>query len=311
MIEMPFTAPSDFRSSVEPPDETPPQSLWFIVRDHQLLVEAGPPNHAPTEDPRACPRPSFARIPRGADPGHLGLTPSSPIYLGQLGDSHCFAATATGDCDTPTGHNWYSLRALFGVLGDDAFSLAGRAQQLLDWDLTHRFCGRCASPTDFSTSERSRVCPQCGLVAFPRLAPAVMVQIRRLPNEILLARSPHFPVGMYSSLAGFAEPGESLEQTIEREVLEEVGVRVTNLRYFASQNWPFPHSMMIAFVADWDGGDICTDADEIESAAWFRIDELPLIPSPISIARKLIDSVVVEMSAPADFTNRSVSSSSR
>ncbi|MCP4902119.1 MAG: NAD(+) diphosphatase, partial [bacterium] len=248
------------------------------------------------EDPRAWPRPSSAQVPMVTDPTQLGLSPQSALYLGRLGECRCFAATVEEDTTAPSGHDWYGLRALFSVLDDDAFSLAGRALQLVDWDISHRFCSQCAAPTQPSTTDRSRVCPECNLVAFPRLAPAVMIQIRRLPNEILLARSAHFPTGMYSSLAGFVEPGETLEQTIDREVLEEVGVRVTNLRYFASQPWPFPHSMMIAFVADWESGDINIDNDEITSAEWFSIDNLPIIPSPISIARKLVDAVVKEMS---------------
>jgi NAD+ diphosphatase len=124
----------------------------------------------------------------------------------------------------------------------------------------------------------------------------VMALIRRLPEEILLARSTRFPSGMYSALAGFVEPGETLEQCLEREVLEEVGVRVRNVRYFASQPWPFPHSLMIAFVADWEKGEIRADPLEIEAASWFKIRNLPRLPQPISISRRLIDAAVAEMS---------------
>jgi NAD+ diphosphatase len=145
------------------------------------------------------------------------------------------------------------------------------------------------------TAERSRECPACGLGAYPRVAPAIMALIRRGPDEVLLARSPRFPPGMYSALAGFVEPGETLEQCLEREVLEEVGVQVENVRYFASQPWPFPHSLMIAFVADWKSGEISVDPLEIEAAQWFKICSLPPLPNPISISRRLIDAVVAEM----------------
>ena len=136
----------------------------------------------------------------------------------------------------------------------------------------------------------------CALVVYPRIAPAVMCLVRRR-REILLARSPRFAPGMYSALAGFVEPGESLEQCLAREVLEETGVRIANVRYFASQPWPFPHSLMIAFVADYAGGELAPAAEEIEDAQWFDIDALPNLPNRISIARRLIDGVVGEMLA--------------
>jgi NAD+ diphosphatase len=190
--------------------------------------------------------------------------------------------------------SWEGLRTLFTVLDDAHFALAGRALQLIDWDRTHQFCGRCGTRTEAHPQERVRVCPACKLSAYPRVAPAVMALVKR-ENQILLGRSPHFPPGMYSALAGFVEPGESLEQCIAREVLEEVGVRISNPRYFASQSWPFPHSLMIAFVCEWVSGEIKPQESEIEDAKWFEVLQLPKLPSKISIARKLIDAVVEEM----------------
>jgi NAD+ diphosphatase len=189
---------------------------------------------------------------------------------------------------------WESLRALFSVLDDAHFALAGRAIQLLDWDRSHRYCGRCATPTEAKSGERARACPACGYAAYPRIAPAVMALVRR-EGEILLARGPHFPPGMYSALAGFVEAGETLEQCVAREVEEEVGVRVSRVRYFSSQPWPFPNSLMIAFVCDWEAGEIRPQAGEIEAANWFKVLHLPKLPSRISIARRLIDAVVEEM----------------
>jgi NAD+ diphosphatase len=190
--------------------------------------------------------------------------------------------------------SWEGLRTLFSVLDDAQFALAGRAVQLVDWDRTHQFCGRCGTATEAKRDERVRVCPSCKLSAYPRVAPAIMALVKRR-NEILLARSPHFPPGMYSALAGFAEPGESLEQSLAREVEEEVGVRVNNIRYFASQSWPFPHSLMIAFVCDWESGEVKPQETEIEDAKWFDLLHLPKLPSKISIARRLIDAVVNEL----------------
>ncbi len=297
MIEMPFASPPEYVGGVQPPAEAADAAVWFVFRGERLLVEAGEPLAGKPDDPRAWPRPSWARLPVAKAPEALGLAPLRTLYLGQLGRAHCYAAETAADAAPPSGHGWHGLRALFSVLDDAQFALAGRALQLLGWDRTHRFCGACGTPTAPRASERSRECPACGLVAYPRVAPAVMALVRRLPDEILLARSARFPPGMYSAMAGFVEPGETLEQCLEREVLEEVGVRIRSLRYFASQPWPFPHSLMIAFVADWESGEICADPLEIEAAAWFKIRNLPQLPAPISIARRLIDAVVAEMSA--------------
>jgi NAD+ diphosphatase len=129
---------------------------------------------------------------------------------------------------------------------------------------------------------------------YPRLAPAVMMLVRR-GRELLLGRSPHFQPGVYSALAGFVDPGETLEDCVAREVMEEVGVTVGKLRYFGSQSWPFPHSLMIAFFADYAGGDIVPQSEEIEDAQWFNVDALPELPMAISISRRLIDAAVGEI----------------
>jgi NAD+ diphosphatase len=170
----------------------------------------------------------------------------------------------------------------------EAFALAGRATQLLDWQKNHRYCGRCSAPTAMKPDEFVMVCPSCGLMAYPRISPAVMVLISR-GDDLLLARSPHFRSGMFSALAGFVEAGETLEQCAVREVREEVGVEITNLRYFQSQPWPFPDSLMLAFFADYAGGEITPDPSEIEEAGWFPRNNLPPLPDPVSIARRLID----------------------
>ena len=208
--------------------------------------------------------------------------------LGRLGGEHCFATEVAADAAPLPGASWEGLRTLFSVLDDRLFAIAGRALQLIDWDRSHQFCGRCGARTEPRLHERVRVCPACGLSAYPRVAPAVMALVRR-GRELLLGRGPHFPAGMYSALAGFVEPGESLEQCVEREVAEEVGVEVAKLRYFASQPWPFPHSLMVAFTCEWAGGELRPQAGEIEDAGWFDVFQLPKLPSKISIARSLID----------------------
>lgn len=186
-----------------------------------------------------------------------------------------------------------SVRAIFTLAGPEVFALAGRATQLLDWQANHRYCGRCGTPTVIKPDEPAMHCPACGLLAYPRLSPAVMVLVRD-GEKLLLARSPHFKPGVFSALAGFVEPGETLEECAVREVREEVGIEIANLRYFASQPWPFPNSLMIAFFADYAGGTITPEPGEIEDAGWFLPDALPLLPDPVSISRRLIDAALAD-----------------
>jgi len=281
ILMMPFTAPESYVGGVIAAGEPDAESLCFVFQQTLLLVAGSPPG---------------LQLPGHAELAGLGAAPLRRLYLGTLGERACYAFEYAADTDPPPGTLWQGLRALYGRLDDELFALAGRALQFIDWDRTHQFCGRCGTPMRERSSERARECPACGLIAYPRIAPAVMCLVRR-GREILLARSPHFAPGMYSALAGFVEPGESLEQCVAREVLEETGVKITHLRYFASQPWPFPHSLMIAFVADYAGGEITPAPDEIEDAQWFALDALPKLPNRISIARRLIDGVVDEMRA--------------
>jgi NAD+ diphosphatase len=291
MLELPFSRPVDFEACVL--CEAPGEAYWFVFRGDQLLVEMGPLER-PSDDARVPARPAWARLPLQKNHNWLGEGGARCLYLGVLHGVQCWAAELPAEAQPPGGMSWQGLRTLFSVLDDAHFALAGRALQLIDWDRTHQFCGRCGARTVPHPSERVRACPVCKLSAYPRVAPAVMALVRR-ERQILLARSPHFPSGMYSALAGFVEPGESLEQCLAREVAEEVGVQISNTRYFASQSWPFPHSLMIAFVCDWVSGEIAPQAGEIEAANWFEVLQLPKLPSKISIARRLIDAVVAQM----------------
>lgn len=218
-----------------------------------------------------------------ADFGH----PAAVLRIGQWQGRPCYAVDVAS---LPLGlaGELTAVRSLFGMAGAEAFALAGRATQLLDWQKNHRFCGRCATSTAMKKTEFAMECPACGLLSYPRISPAVMVLVSR-GEELLLARSPHFRPGVFSALAGFVEAGETLEQCAVREVREEVGVEITNLRYFQSQPWPFPDSLMLAFFADYAGGTITPDPSEIEAAGWFPLNALPPLPDPVSIARRLID----------------------
>jgi NAD+ diphosphatase len=194
----------------------------------------------------------------------------------------------------PDGWRAGGLRSWFGVLDDASLGIAMRAVQVLEWDRTHRFCGACGTPTQVAGAERARRCPACRLTVYPRISPAMMVLVNR-GNELLLGRSHHFPPGRYSALAGFLEAGESVEEAIVREVREEVGLEVRNLRYFGSQSWPFPNSLMIAFNAEYAGGELQPDPAELADAQWFTLDALPDLPPRLSIARALLDDTIRRM----------------
>ncbi|NTV72207.1 MAG: NAD(+) diphosphatase [Azonexaceae bacterium] len=218
--------------------------------------------------------------------------PENALHVGELNGHPCYAADVAQHPEIPDGEAT-PLRAIFSIAGPDTFALAGRATQLLDWQANHRFCGKCGTPTTQKTGELAMHCPACGLLAYPRISPAVMVLVRD-GDKLLLGRSPHFKPGVFSALAGFVEPGETLEECAAREVREEVGVEIANLRYFHSQPWPFPNSLMVAFFADYAGGTITPDPNEIEAAAWFSPDALPILPEPISISRRLIEAALGE-----------------
>ncbi|MBD1554019.1 NAD(+) diphosphatase [Pseudomonas typographi] len=183
---------------------------------------------------------------------------------------------------------WQGLRQFMLQPHFEHFRLLAYAAQIGTWAREHRFCGSCGRATVQVPGERAMYCDRCDLRAYPRISPSMIVLITR-GDEILLARSPRFAINMYSTLAGFAEPGESAEDCLVREVREEVGLEVANIQYVASQCWPFPHSMMLGFHAEYAGGEIVPQPDEIEDARWFRVNDLPPLPAGRSIARYLID----------------------
>lgn len=270
-----------FVPAVVPPAVSSDRPLWFVVQGNGLIVRA--------DD-------AGVSLPEAAELTRWGLDPSQAHYLGRFDERDCFALDSSG---VQPSEPWTveGLRTLHGRLDEDVFGVAGRALQIVYFASVHRFCGRCGTATLKDEKERCVRCPSCGLTAYPRISPAIIVLIRR-GEEALLAHSARFPAAFYSTLAGFSEVGESLEQTLQREVREEVGIEVTNIRYFGSQPWPFPHSLMVGFVADHAGGEIVVDGEEITDARWFRADALPLVPPKLSIARKLIDAWVAERGAP-------------
>jgi NAD+ diphosphatase len=213
-------------------------------------------------------------------------------WVGKLEETHYAVRFVDKEVEAPAGHTFRGMRTLWGVWRDEEVAVAGRAFQLQNWARTHRYCGVCGTATERIAGERGIKCPSCGLSAYPRISPAMMVLITR-GEEILLARNVTFPPNRYSALAGFLEVGESIEEAVHREVFEEVGLKVHNLKYVASQAWPFPHSLMIAFTAEYLSGEIVTQPEEIADAKWFGPgDQLPDLPPRLSIAKVLLDSVI-------------------
>jgi NAD+ diphosphatase len=268
-----------FYPAVTPPDPgtvDESQTIWFICRPGEILVS--------TEDPAA--------LPIGHDIDTLGVGSIRRQFLGFYDGQPCWSVEPDPDTALPDALTFSSLRGLYGLIPDDLFALAGRAIQVVEWAATHRFCGRCATATEPVPGERALRCPACGLINYPRLSPAVIVLVER-DGRALLAQGANFTNGMHSTLAGFVEPGETLEEAVRREIYEEVGIHVTDIRYFGSQPWPFPHSLMIGFTAQYAGGEINPDPTEIAAAGWFPPTALPPVtPSKLSIARQLIDDFV-------------------
>ncbi len=183
-----------------------------------------------------------------------------------------------------------ALRNLYGLLGrvnDDLFHAHGRAYQLVHWRETHRFCGGCGKATSTIEKGRAVYCEACSLSVYPRISPCIIVLVTRR-DQMLLAAAAGFQRRFYSTLAGFIEPGETCEQAVKREVLEEVGVEVNKITYFDSQSWPFPSQLMLGFTAEWIANDISPDLNEIEDADWFGADAMPPTPPAASISGKLI-----------------------
>jgi NAD+ diphosphatase len=214
-------------------------------------------------------------------------------FLGVMGDVACF----TIEVENKSGIEFGNLRLLFGRADSMMTDLAGRAIQVCDWYRTHQFCGKCGTKTVEHSRDRAMICEHCRIHSYPRLSPSIIVLVHR-DDEVLLVRNHRFPEGMYSTLAGFVEPGESIEQTLVREVKEEVGVDVRNLKYLGSQPWPFPNSLMLGFHAEYDSGQIVPQEEEIADARWFRCDNLPAIPGKMAISRWLIDDYLSQIGVP-------------
>ncbi|WP_438864457.1 NAD(+) diphosphatase [Neptunicella sp.] len=213
------------------------------------------------------------------------------IEVGHYQQSPCYMIDMGAEIAEQQIGEFFGLRDLLIESDQELFNIAARAWQVALFLRTHRYCGQCGHATQRIDWELAVQCPTCQHRCYPRISPCIIVAIRH-NNKILLAQGRHHKNDMYSTLAGFVESGESLEQAVHREVMEEVGVEIHNLRYFNSQPWPFPHSLMMGYLADYKSGEIKVDGHEIIKADWFDFNNLPLTPAPYSIAGQLIQATI-------------------
>jgi NAD+ diphosphatase len=247
--------------------------LWVCVSGTGVAITPGDP----------------ARLFSAINPAADGCRVENIQYLGHYGETPCYAAEIDAGSPLPLGMKYSGVRELFVQLPADELAIAAFAVRIIEFARTTRYCGRCGAKTRRLRTERAAFCTDCNLITYPRISPAIIVLIQK-GNQILLAQSPRFPADMHSIIAGFVEPGETLEEAVHREVKEEVGITIQNLRYVASEPWPFPSSLMCGFVAEHAKGEIVIDNNEIISAGWFDRDHLPVLPpSRLSISRALID----------------------
>ncbi len=227
---------------------------WFVLRGRELLLGAD------------------GEIPVGPCP----VGSRSLQVLGELDGRPCYAVDLPETAAAPPGGVFVDPKTLLDRLPQRVGGMLARALEIIEWDRSHRFCGACGAPTVQRSAAIMRACSNaaCRREHFPRVSPVVIVSVER-GEEILLGRSPHFPPGFYSVLAGFVDAGESAEEAVHREIFEETALRVRDLRYFASQPWPFPHSLMLGYQAAYAGGEIVCAPGEIEDAAFFHVDRLP------------------------------------
>jgi NAD+ diphosphatase len=261
-----------YKPSVKPDDNNNCPVHWFIFNSDKLLIDLK------TE----------LKIPFTNKLDDMNIKPVRKQYMGTLMEHACFSVEVDPETDAPEEMAFMDLHSLYDILDEDIFLLAGRAIQIVNWDKNHQFCGKCSTPTQTMDNEMAKICPECGFINHTRLSPAVITAIIN-EDKILMAKHSYGLKNRYSLIAGFLEAGETLEEGVEREIMEEVGLKVKDIKYFGSQPWPFPNSLMIGFTANYDEGEINVDGKEILDAKWFEVDEVQRPHSKMSIASELIE----------------------
>ncbi len=272
-VDLPFNrAVLDEQFSLATPDDDPGgEGVWLLLRGMEmLLAQNGDDCELPGGRPPALPM------------------PAPPLYIGQWRGRPCRLLAVPHQAELPPDFYPQPLRAAAPRISVPLLSLGGVGQMILHWEQTSRHCGSCGAIMTRLPGEWGKACPNCKAHHFPRIHPCVIGLVVK-GSEILLARKPEWVEGRYSLVAGFVEFGECLEEAMAREVYEETGLGIANIRYLGSQSWPFPSQLMCGFVADYAGGDIQLLDRELADAGWFRLDRLPALPPKRSIARFIID----------------------
>ncbi len=260
-----------FFSSYDKPKEVSASDRVFVIQDDKVLVED---------------RGGRARVPAYAEV-RRHTTFQTAQYLGTLNGAHCYAGAIAGEDGLPDVLHFRPIRSLFGELDDAAFWTAARALHLVSWDLKTKFCAACGGPVEMDAEDRAKRCTRCRKVHYPTISPSIITAVSR-GNELLLLNHQRSSDDLYVLLAGFVEPGETLEEAVMRECLEETGIIVRDIRYFGSQPWAFTQALMVGFTAEYESGEIVPQASEIRDARWFKARELSEVlrrlPSPANFS---------------------------
>ncbi|HLZ63097.1 MAG TPA: NAD(+) diphosphatase [Ktedonosporobacter sp.] len=263
---------STFQRAYPPTTPEPGQAFWLPFRGNELIVQESEQGIALIQ----------------TDGEDIAVVqPHNTLYVGVLDGRACMACEVTPEQPLPEGWRALGLRALFGQLDEAAYSVVGYASQILHWQRTSRYCPVCGGLNGPLSESWGRQCPTCGHIGYPPVIPAVLALVHDGGEHVLLAHQPGWGK-RYSILAGFVEPGESLEGCVRREVAEEVGIEITDVTYYGSQSWPFPTQLMVGFQARYVSGELRPDQQELDDAAWFHVDALPELPAPLSLSRQLI-----------------------
>jgi NAD+ diphosphatase len=274
-VDLPFNSTClAGRFTLEPPVAARAgEGYWLLIMAGELLLR---------EDAAGL------HLPRGATLPTEIIAAAPPLHIGVWDGLPCRVAPISRDFSLPAGWVRESFSAAAPHLSIELVSLAALAQQLLRWEKKTRYCGTCGGTLTRSAGSWGKGCPDCQAVRFPAIHPCVIVLIHR-PGELLLVRKAEWAAGRYGLVAGFLDFGEALEEAVIREVREETGVTIKNIRYIGSQAWPFPSQLMAGFIAEYAAGELCVDRHELEDARWFPLDALPELPPPRSIARYLLN----------------------